>query len=193
MKFALVAGGDSILLLAMMTLASIYFPLGFLFFNQIRLRDVFKNSSSLKDVTASRAIFAIAAGIGLSTIVIGALFKLLNFTGANPMLFAGLSVTGVVLIFAVVLFVRNNDVNSKFILWRAGVIGAIGVVLLLTSGLAIVKFQYRNHPAYIEAYINYSNDPRNEELGRKMDLERNRIKLTAEEFKRYEESSNAAR
>jgi hypothetical protein len=190
LKFSLIAGGDFILLLAMMTLASIYFPIGFLFFNQIRLRDIFKNSSALKDMTAFKACFAIGTGVGLSTIIIGALFKLLNFTGANAMLVAGLSVTTIIVVVAIILSVKNNHANSKFILWRASVVGAVGVVLLFTSGLAIVKLQYRDHPAYIDAYTNYSNDPQNEELGKKVDLEHNRIKLTAEEFKRYEESMN---
>ena len=65
-----------------------------------------------------------------------------------------------------------------------------GIFLIFTSELSIVKFQYRNHPDYIEAYTNYVADPRNEELYRKVELERNRIRLTDEEFKRYEESEN---
>ena len=42
----------------------------------------------------------------------------------------------------------------------------------------------------IEAYSNYLADPRNEELYKKMELERNRITLTDEEFESYEESVN---
>jgi len=189
LKFSLVSGGDFIALWTMLILACLYYPLGFLFFNQIRLRDIFKKTS-YKNVTAPRIIFAISTGIGLSAIVVGSLFKLLNFSGADEMLLSGLIVTTVVFVIALTLLLKNNDTNSKFILWRVGLIGGIGIFLLLTSELSIVKFQYRNHPNYVEAYTNYLADPRNEELYKKMELERNRIRLTGEEFKRFEESVN---
>jgi hypothetical protein len=189
MKFSLTPGGDIIAFWTMLVLACLYYPLGFLFLNQIRLRHIFKKVA-YKNVTALRIILAIVTGIGLSTIVVGSLFKLLNYVGADAMLLSGLIVTAVVLVISFKLFLKNNDTNSKFILWRVGIIGVIGIFLILTSELSIVKFQYRNYPDYIEAYTNYLADPRSEELYKKVELERNRIRLSDEEFKKYEESVN---
>jgi hypothetical protein len=189
LKFSLIPGGDAMGLLAMMTLAGIYYPLGFLFFNQIRLRDIFKKTA-YKDVTAVSVILAVAVGAGLSTVVVGSSFKILDFTGANAMLLAGLVITGIASVVAVVRFIKNRDANSKFILWRAALVGGMGMLLFFTPALTIVKLQYRAYPAYVEAYTNYANDPGNEALRKKMQLERNRIGLTEEEFKMYEKSVN---
>jgi hypothetical protein len=189
MRFSLISGGDILALFSMLILAALYYPLGFLFFNQIRLRHIFKKAA-YKNVTALRIILAIVTGLGLSTIVMGSLFKLLNYTGADAMLFSGLIVTAVVLVISLILLLKNNDTTSKFILWRVGIIGVVGIFLILTSELSIVKFEYRNYPNYIEAYKNHMADPGNQELYQKVELERNRIRLTDEEFKRYEESVN---
>jgi hypothetical protein len=187
MKFNLISGGDVIALWTMLILACLYYPFGFLFFNQIRLRHIFKKVA-YKNVTASRIILAIATGLGLSTIVVGLLFKLLNFSGANGMLLSGLIVTAIAFVISLILLLKNNETNAKFSLWRLGIIGLIGIFLFFTSEFSIVKFQYRNHPKYVEAYAKYLTDPRNEELYKKVELERNRIRLTDEEFKKYEES-----
>lgn len=129
-------------------------------------------------------------GLGLSIISLGSLFKLLNLSGADEMLMIGLIVTSIVLIISLTLFLKNNDTNSKFTLWRVSIIGGIGVILMLTSELSIVKFQYRNHPDYIDAYAKYLSDPRNEELQKKKEMEYYRIILTEEEFRMYEKSTN---
>jgi hypothetical protein len=188
LKFSLISGADMIFMCTMLILACIYYPFGFLFFNQIKLRHIFKKVS-YKNVTTLKIIVAVITGLGLSAIVVGALFKLLHLSGADQMLLLGLIMTAVTLVISLILLFNQNDPTSKFILWRVGIIGAIGIFLLLTPALSIVKFQYRNHPKYIEAYSNYVSDPTNEELYRKMELERERIILTEEDFKRYEESA----
>ena len=189
LKFSLISGGDVLTLWTTLILACIYYTFGFLFFNQIRLRHIFKKAS-YKDVSALKIIFAIVTGLGLSIISLGSLFKLLNLSGADEMLMIGLIVTSIVLIISLTLFLKNNDTNSKFTLWRVSIIGGIGVILMLTSELSIVKFQYRNHPDYIDAYAKYLSDPRNEELQKKKEMEYYRIILTEEEFRMYEKSTN---
>ena len=188
MKFSLIPGSDIIALWAMLTLACLYYPLGFLFLNQIRLRHIFKRDS-YQNLTAVQIILAVVTGMGLSTIVIGSLFKLLTFSGADNMLFVGLIMTGVASIVSVVLSMARKDANRKFTFWRVGIIGVAGLLLIFTSDLAIVKVQYRNHPEYIVAYRNYLVDPGNEELYKKVELGRNRIQLTEEESKEDEKSN----
>jgi hypothetical protein len=180
MKFSLISGGDILALWTMVILGCLYYPLGFLFLNQIRLRHVFKKEA-YQNVTTPGIILSVVLGISLSTIIIGSLFKLLSIMGADGMLRIGLIVTAILSIISLVISMTGNGTSNKFMLWRAGIIAGIGIVLLLTSELSIVKLQYRNHPQYIEAYTNYLADPRNEELYRKVELERNRIRLSEDE------------
>jgi hypothetical protein len=182
MKFSLIPGGDTFILWTMLTLACLYYPLGFLFLNQVRLRHIFKKDA-YRNVTTARIILAVVTGIGLSSIVVGSLFKLLTLPGADNMLFMGLIMTGIALMVSVALSMTRKDAKNKFIFWRVGIIGVVGISLFLTSELSIVKFQYRNHPEYIEAYRNYLDDPGNEELYKKVELERSKIRLTEEEIK----------
>tara|TARA_B100000609_G_C17114940_1_gene381763 strand:+ start:61 stop:252 length:192 start_codon:yes stop_codon:yes gene_type:complete len=49
----------------------------------------------------------------------------------------------------------------------------MGVIFISVSGLTLVKVFYRDNPAYIEAYEQLMQDPRNEELQRKAEEARN--------------------
>lgn len=187
LKFNLISGSDILAFFAILSLAGIYYPLGFLFFNQIRLRDTFKKSS-YQNVSALGIVFAIVTGLGLSTLCIGAQFKLFNYEGADQMLIIGFFVTGIVFVVSLVRLLKWNVPGSKFILWRIGIIGGIGIVLFFTSSLTIVKLQYRNHPGYVEAYEKHLADPMNETLWKDMELEYKRARLTDEDFKKYEKS-----
>jgi hypothetical protein len=163
----------------MLVLAGLYYFLGFLLFNQIRLRHIFKRDA-YQNVTAVQIVLSVVTGMGLSTIIIGSLFKLFNIPGADNMLWIGLIVSGIVSVVSIVLSMNNPNSNRKFTFWRVGIIGVIGIFLLLISELSVVEVQYRDHPEYIEAYRKHLADPRNEELYKKMELERNRIQLTGE-------------
>jgi hypothetical protein len=186
LKFSLVPGGDQLIFCAVSVLACVYYPFGFLFLNQIRLRDVFKKAA-YKNVTAGKIILSIIAGMGVSTICIGSLFKLFNYDGADQMLLIA-SVTSFFALIPLIILLLKNDESVKFILRRVVVLGVIGVVLLFTPHLSIARFQYRNHPAYIKAYEYYLNNPKNETVVKKFELERNRIRMTEKEFKEYETS-----
>ncbi len=186
LKFNLIQGGEVFLMWSTMVLTIIYYPFGFLFFNQIRLRDIFKKVA-YKHVTAFTIILSIITGIGLSTTCIGSLFKLFHFSGANEMLTVGLITIFVVSLESVVLLIRKNAMDSKFLLIRTGTIGSIGIVLLFLTEIDLVKIQFRNHPAYIKAYTEYLKNPIDEESLRKKELEYYRIILSEDEFKRYVE------
>ena len=84
LKFSLVPGGDTLTLWTILILACIYHPLGFLFFNQIRLRHILKKTA-YASVTATDIILAVVTGLGLSIVCVGLLFKLLDLTGGNQM------------------------------------------------------------------------------------------------------------
>ena len=183
LKFLFVPGGEDLTLIAFLILACIYYPLGFLFFNQIRLRNIFKKKA-YENVTVGKIVMAIIVGINLSIVCVGILFKLLILPGADEMLIIG--VAGVLFVSILVAIIGSPD--RKFTLIRTGVLGITGAILLFTPQLSIVKFQYRNHPAYIEAFANYQQDPGNAAFRNQLDLEQHRVQMTEKEFKEYEEN-----
>lgn len=181
LKFSLVGIGDEIALFSMLILACIYYPLGFLFFNQIRLRNVFKKKA-YENITTGNIVVGVLVGIALSIICIGILFKLLILPGAGEMLMIGVVST----VFLSVVVATIKSLNTKFILIRMLSLALLGGGLFFTSELSMVKLQYRNHPAYIDAYVKYKEDPRNEILRNKLDFEDHRVWMSEEEFKEYE-------
>ena len=84
--------------------------------------------------------------------------------------------------------VMRRRLAAASILIRTITIGIAGTILFFTSELTLVKLQYRNHPAYVEAYVNYREDPQNPNLRDALDLEYNRVWMREEEFKEYEKS-----
>jgi hypothetical protein len=187
LKFALIPGGDTLVFVALTTLACIYFPLGFFLFNHIRIRRIAKEDQ-FKNLSPQKIIFAVIAGMGLSVICTGMVFKFLRLIGANEMLVIGTAITFVVFIIALIGTLKTQDTYSKFILTRAAIIGSFGIILLVLSPLSIVKLQYRNYPAYVKAYENYLSDPGNVEFQRTEQMEYYRTLLNETEFNRYQKS-----
>jgi len=184
LTFSLIRGGPELFIISLLGLAGIYFALGFLLFNRIRLRDLTKKGL-FENLTTIRIVFAVITGIALSIICVGALFKLMNLPGANEMLMFGVIITLLVSITAIVM---RNKILVIPILIRTVVIGVAGSFLFFTPSLSIIKLQYRNHPAYIEAYTRYTEDPKNELLWEKSQLEYHRVWMSEEDFKEYEQS-----
>ncbi len=85
----------------------------------------------------------------------------------------------------VVAILRISKIKGFFfngIIRRALLIGGFGLLMLFVSDLAMVKIQYRNHPAYINAYQDYENDPNNPVHKYYLQKERDRISLPPEVF-----------
>lgn len=183
LRFSLILIGEEITIISLLTLSGIYFALGFLLFNQIKLRDVTKKGTFEK-LTTTSIVIAVLAGIALSIVCVGALFRFMSLPGSGQMLMIGSVSLIIVSILAAVL----KSVFLKSILTRTIPVLIIGIVLLFVSELSMVKLMYRNHPTYVEAYVRYYEDPKNEALRKEMQLEFYRMRLTEEEFKEYERS-----
>lgn len=183
LRFSLILIGEEITMLSLLTLAGIYFALGFVLFNQIRLRDLMKKGTFEK-LTTTGIVVAVMTGIALSIVCVGALFRFLMLPGSGEMLMIG----SVSLIIISILAAILKSVHRKAILTRTLPAAMIGVAVLFVSELSMVKFLYRNHPAYVDAYMRYQEDPKNEELFNEMQREFYRARLTEEEFKEYEQS-----
>lgn len=157
--FIPVPGGAYLTTIVLSVLSTFYFLFGFIFFSKVEMRAVFKGG--FKDVSGATIAISIITGIALSIIITGILFKLLMFPGSANMLFTGAILAIVLIVISLVRFIRTRSASSKLTLSRLNGFFILAVVLLFTSTLSIVKFQYRNHPAYVEAYVNYTNEPEN--------------------------------
>lgn len=129
LKLLLVPYSAILLTVILIALAIIYYPFGFAFFNEIRLREIFKKES-YKGISASRIIGAIGVGIGLSILCIGILFKLNSWAYSDINLKFGLFVSFMALSVVLIklLKVKNNFYIN--ILKRIVIIGGLGLILL---------------------------------------------------------------
>lgn len=181
LMFSLISGGTELFMLSLLSLSGIYFALGFLLFNQIRLRDVTKKET-FANLTTIQIVFGVITGIVLSIICVGALFKFLKLPGSNEMLMLGVFFSILILIGVLVM---RRKLAAAPILIRTIILGAAGAVLFFTSELTLVKLQYRNHPRYIDAYSRYKEEPGHEALRDTLELEYNRVWMSEEEFIEY--------
>lgn len=184
LKLVLIPGANILTVISLSILACIYYPLGFAFFNGIRLREVFKKDS-YKGISAMRIIGTIGLGMGLAVICIGILFKLQHWPGGDTNLIAGLATTLIILIIALIKYLKSKSDYYKPIFTRIAIVGGFGLILTIIPDLTITKIQFRNHPVYINAYEDYLENPQNEILRKKKEVEYHRATMSDEEFKKY--------
>jgi uncharacterized protein (TIGR02145 family) len=185
LKFNLITGHGILTVFSLTILSLIYFPFGFAFFSQIKLKRIFRKDS-YQGLSALKIIGAFSAGIALSAVCMGILFRLQHYIGGELYLIIGLVSTFIVLIIALIKFVKNKTAFYTRIFKRIAIIGGFGLILAIIPDLTIIKIAFRNHPDYIKAYENYMNNPQDKELCKKMELENARALMSEEDFKHYE-------
>ncbi len=182
MKFNLVPGHSLLLLISLGGLASIYFYFGFLFFNGIRLRKIFKKESYL-GISGLRLTFTIITGLGLSLLTIGILFKFMRWPGSMVNIIGGVGASVSVLMLAIIKYSAKKEKIYQRVIVRTAPFLVIGLFLLFIPADKIFEFQYRGHEAYIKAYYECEKDYMNEEKYQKRQLEYDRATLSDEDFK----------
>ena len=146
----------------------------------------------LEKISAVIALIAIVmniafiplSGMGFSAIILGILFKVQHYLGADINLIFGLLVTVIVLVIS--LF-KKASFKSKYyrpILIRV-IIGGLGLFIVMIPSKAITNIQYRNYPQYIEAFDNYSKNPGDSIFKERLMIEDARVRLPKEEFEFY--------
>ncbi|PKP11536.1 MAG: hypothetical protein CVU09_01525 [Bacteroidetes bacterium HGW-Bacteroidetes-4] len=184
LKFNLIIGGNLLVYLSLVLLALIYYPLGFVFFNDIPLKKVFKKAA-YKGLSGWRIIGTIFLGMAFSGICFGTLFKLVNWPDATLNLTAGLGTLFIVFIIALIHFLKSKNDLYKGLFKRMAIIGGFGLIMALTPQINLVKLQFRNHPRYIEAYEKFIRNPTDKELRIKHNIEYLRATRSQEEFELY--------
>ena len=183
-KLTFITGASLLLTVSLLALACLYYPLGFAFFNQIGFRKILKKDS-YKGLSKLRIIGAIVAGMSLSPICVGILYKIQNWTGANINLEIGLISTLIVLAIALFKYFKSKGEFYIRIFKRIAIIGSFGLIFLCLSNLTIAKIRFRNHPDYIKAYEMYLDNPQDEELRQKLHVEYLKATMSEEEVKMY--------
>ena len=81
-------GSEVYILLSILGLTILYFNFGFLLYNGIRLRNIFKRAS-YQHTPVSNILLAIATGVVHTTMLISIVFKIQHWPGGNEMLYGG--------------------------------------------------------------------------------------------------------
>ena len=136
------------------------------------VKKIFK-SESYKDISRSQIIVGILSGFALSSCLLGIIFKLQDYPGSAVMLLSGIGFLSILLAY---LLVKNRPSFKNSII-RSGIIAVISIILYSTSSVTIMSFFHRDSPSYIQAYKEYSKNPKDERLLRKLDFQRQIIGL----------------
>lgn len=166
---------NTIIILCLLLLSSLYFGISFALLNNIRLRNVFKKES-YKGISTVRIIGTIGAGIALSFIVIGILFKFYSWPFRNQHLIIGLSLLAIIAIPAIIKFITTNGLFYRNLLIRFFIIGSIGFIFLQVSSEELIEIKFRKYPDYVEAKKALLKDPQNEVLNQKVQEEWERMR-----------------
>jgi len=144
-------------------LSIFYFYLSFAYLNNVGLRRLFKRES-YSGIGASQILLGVAAGIALSILCIGCLFKMQFWPGADTNLLVGLVLTALVLIPISIQVAKNQMAVFKRALNRLVFFGAVGLFLFLISPDKLVELYYWSNSEYAEVYKAWLKDQDNEEL-----------------------------
>lgn len=167
-------GSSMLLIVSMNLLAILYFYLSFALFNNINPKDIFKKAS-YANTTKRRISFAIVTGMALSISILGILFKIQDFPGADLLLIFGMLIS---LIITVVSLWKNNKDKGNFfsnILVRSAVVTIFILILLRIPERKLLEWQYPNYPDYVEAVIKASNSSDNDSLWENVKIEREKM------------------
>jgi hypothetical protein len=174
MQVFLLPGGNVLTVLSLTALSIIYFNLGFLLFNDIRLRDAFKKSS-YTGISTSRKIGALVTGIALSMTTIGLMFKFQLWPGANIMIVEGFTPLVIISVVALIKYLQNRSNYYIGIFRRAVIFGSIALVFIVSPYSSWIDIKYRKHPAYRDALKNANANPENQALWDKVQEEKEKM------------------
>jgi glucan phosphoethanolaminetransferase (alkaline phosphatase superfamily) len=184
LKYLFIPVSGALFTFSMMILSFIYFYLGFILFNNIRLRKVFKKES-YKGISKLKIVGAICTGSALSLITIGFLFKGQHWPGADFNLLSGVICCSVVLIISLIKYNKSKSEYYKKILNRVTIGVILGFLMYLVPTRTFVNFRFRNYPKYLEVYEEFEKDQSNNTLRDKLHIEYNRATMDSVAFEYF--------
>ncbi len=184
LRLMLIPGGTFLSVVILSLLSLLYLIFSFIIFNPVKSDNLLKQES-YSNIGRFKIINSVVFGLGLSILCIGILYKLQGWPGPNNTITIGLSLIMISSLFAFVKHLKSKDSYFSGLLIRVFIFGLLGVVFMSVSSIDIFRFEYRNHPEYIQAFENYLSDPNNETLREKMEYEYKRTYMSEEEIEFY--------
>lgn len=181
-KYLYGVGSSLLLLLSINLLAVFYLYFSFALLNDIEFRKIFKKASYPKNVRKRLAI-SIFTGIAISTSLMGILFKIQDYPGADLLLLASLGFT---MALSLITLYKNYKVDGDFyfnVFIRVGITALIIISMFKIPEKALLEWQYPDSPEYIKAVIDVRNNPKNDSLQEIKRLEFEKMKNRIENKK----------
>ncbi len=144
MRLLNITGGTLFVFLSLLVLACMYLFLGFIFYNDIRLRNLFKKVS-YSNVDAGKIFIGILTGILHFIMLSGINFRVLNWPAHFILLCAGFLLTFIYTIIILILHVNRPGTLYFNILVRSAIMLVLALVLILAPGL---HFERNMQPDY---------------------------------------------
>lgn len=166
----------SLIVFSSLFLSILYFMFSFLLLNNIRLRNIFKKTS-YANASTTRIIGTIGAGIALSIIINGIIFKFHNWPFGDYVLMNGLILLLCIAIVPSIKFINSKATFYQNLLIRFSIIGGIGIIFFLITSEKFIELKFKDYPEYVEAEKALLKDPYNETLIQKVKEERDKMYL----------------
>ena len=122
LKLSSIPGGAALITLSLLLLSMFYFLFSFSYFNNIKLKNIF-NKEYYKNIPPAKIIGTIGFGIGLSTLLTGILYKVMQWPGGNGMnIITGLIIVSIIFIVSIIKFLKTKSnfyypIFIRFIIW----------------------------------------------------------------------------
>ncbi len=153
-------GGGILLIITFGTLAMLYAGGGVYFFSYKHMKNQIRKLS-------------VFAGLSLSVCLIGILFTLMFWPGAEAQLMVGGFSALAIFVTSLVLQSKNTEEELKgyfrIMIIRTGLVGGMALVLFFTPLPAKIKFIYMHDPEMIELWEKAYENPENEQYQRELD------------------------
>lgn len=177
-KLFLWPGGGPLIVISLSTLAVVYY-FGFAFLNNIRFRHIFKKES-YNGMRPLRIIGTLGAGFSLSAVLMGIMYKIQSWPMAQTNLAVGMFFLIVVVIVGLPKYLSTKSDYLKQVFKRAVIIGGLGLIFIVLPQTVWIDIEYRNHPAYRDAFKRALAEPSNQALWDQVEQEKR--KMLEEEF-----------
>lgn len=161
-----VPGGSTLTVLSALTLSFLDLPLGIFLFNNVKLSRIGKKES-YNGLNAFKQISFVLVGMGLQILVLGILFKIMNWSGADIMNLSGIFALIFVLVLSVIAFINGPRQFFLKIVKRVIVYGGLAILLAFMPKYLLLDIKYREYTEYRDALKASLNDPDNIELKQK--------------------------
>ncbi|MCT4624088.1 MAG: hypothetical protein N4A46_10740 [Schleiferiaceae bacterium] len=172
MKVLRLPGADILMILGGGTLAMFYYVGGYFVIHNVSLRKLLKEKKG-KDMSPAVLIGSIVAGWDFSLIVLGLLFKIMFFPGADNMLILGVIFLTLIQIGSIFTRKTNPEAFSRFfnrvLIWFG-----LGVSATFVSNNTIIDYRYGHDPAYADAFKAYLQNPQDSAAAHDFEVEKAR-------------------